>query len=295
MIIKQTLSLRQIFSITWRVDLLMLLFCAVVYFIDKIVLVKFDMPIAYPALLGTAIAFFIGFNNNQAYDRWWEARIIWGGLVNDSRSWTRNLLAYSTNMEYNHRMIRRHIAFLYATVASLRKTDDKTYLGYLSDLDISRIKDGEHIPNRLLQFQSEDLAYLYKNGCIVSDFAFHSLDMFLQSFCDELGRSERINNTVFPITYVYFTRLFIWIFIASITSSLSEVVGLYAIILGWSVGFIFNVIHLIGLELMNPFVMNSMTTPISSITRNIEINLLQMINDPNIPEPLKPIDDAYIV
>lgn len=294
MIIKNTLSIRQIFSITWRVDLLMLLFCAVVYFIDKVIMIKFDMPIAYPALLGTAIAFFIGFNNNQAYDRWWEARIIWGGLVNDSRSWARSLLAYSTDVEYNHRMIHRHLAFLYSTVSSLRKTGDKIYLNYLTNVDISRLKDGEHIPNKLLQLQAEDLASLHKRG-IVNDFAFHGLNMLLQDFCDELGKSERINNTVFPITYVYFTRLFIWIFIASITSSLSESVGLYAIILGWSVGFIFNVIHLIGLELMNPFVVNPMATPILSITRNIEINLLQMIDEVDIPEPLKPIDDTYII
>lgn len=279
---------------TWRVDLLMLAFCVFIYYIDAYIFVKFTMPIGYPAFMGTAIAFFIGFNNDQAYNRWWEARIVWGGLVNDSRTWARNLLAYSNNNEFNHRMIRRHIAFLYATVSSLRKDGSKVYLKYVDDSDIVRIKANEHIPNKLLQFQAEDLALLHCSGAL-NDFSFNSLNLVLQNFCDGMGKSERINNTVFPITYVFFTRLFIWIFIALITSSLIELVGINSVILGWFAGFVFNVIHLNGQELVNPFVMGKMTVPIASISRNIEINLLQMLNDPSVPKPLPLIDDAYSV
>jgi putative membrane protein len=97
MLIKHKLTLRQIFYFTWKVDLMLLICCTIVYFIDTYWLsMHISIPVAVSAVLGTAIAFFIGFNNNQAYDRWWEARIIWGGLVNDSRSWARSLLYYNT-------------------------------------------------------------------------------------------------------------------------------------------------------------------------------------------------------
>ncbi|MDD3266224.1 MAG: bestrophin family ion channel [Burkholderiales bacterium] len=294
MIVKSRLSLRQVFAMTWRVDILMLAFCVLIYYVDAYVFVKFTMPIGYPAFMGTAIAFFIGFNNDQAYNRWWEARIIWGGLVNDSRTWARNLLAYSDNNELNHRMVRRHLAFLYATVSSLRKDGSRVYLKYVDDADVVKIKDSEHIPNKLLQFQAEDLAFLHRSGAL-NDFSFNSLNLILQNFCDGMGKSERINNTVFPITYVFFTRLFIWIFIALITSSLIELVGIHSVLLGWFAGFVFNVIHLNGQELVNPFVISKMTVPIASISRNIEINLLHMLNDPNVPKPLPLIEDAYSV
>ena len=75
-------------------------------------------------MIGTAVAFFVGFKNNQAYDRMWEARKIWGGLVNDSRTWGMQIDGYITNTfnkdissnelkEIKKRLIHRHIAWLY--------------------------------------------------------------------------------------------------------------------------------------------------------------------------------------
>lgn len=76
MLIGNNLSLFRILKITWKIDLLMIVFCSITFLIDKYVFVSLKLPIAFLALMGTAIAFFIGFNNNQAYNRWWEARII---------------------------------------------------------------------------------------------------------------------------------------------------------------------------------------------------------------------------
>ncbi|MFN7094839.1 MAG: hypothetical protein ACK4M7_05705, partial [Burkholderiales bacterium] len=64
MLIGKNLSLFRILKITWKVDLLMIIFCGITYIVDVYLLVPFKLPIAYPALMGTAIAFFIGFNNN---------------------------------------------------------------------------------------------------------------------------------------------------------------------------------------------------------------------------------------
>src|SRR5689334_13942101 len=72
MLIRKTLHLKQIVRITWKVDLLMLALCIVAYYADTLLIPEVNIPTGLPALMGTAIAFFIGFNNNQAYDRWWE-------------------------------------------------------------------------------------------------------------------------------------------------------------------------------------------------------------------------------
>lgn len=295
MLIGNNLSLFRILKITWKIDLLMIVFCSITFLIDKYVFVSLKLPIAFPALMGTAIAFFIGFNNNQAYNRWWEARIIWGGIVNDSRSLARSLKAYSLDKEAVQRMVYRHIGFLYALTALLRRfKDDTTYRNYIPCADLAKLQAVSHIPNGLLAIQSQELKILLENKSI-NDFEFMGINSLLVNLCDGMGKSERINNTVFPINYLFFTKLFIWLFIALITMSTNSEVGWYSVILGWVMGFVFNTINLNGLNLMNPFEYHSSGVPISSITRNIEINLLEEIGAKNIPQPLQPIKGEYIL
>lgn len=295
MLVKKNLSFYQVLSYTWKIDISMIFFCSLVYVIDQYIFTKTVLPIAYPSLMGTAIAFFIGFNNNQAYGRWWEARIIWGGLVNDSRSWARSLIAYSSNHVLAERMIRRHLAFLYTLSTSLRRDEvDTSYVEYLTPFELSSLEPKYNRANQILQHQATDLHELHQSGAI-GEFVFANLNTLLQNFCDGMGKSERINNTVYPITYVYFTQLFIWLFIALITMSTSQLIGGLSVVLGWLMGFVFNAIHINGMNLMNPFSDNPSGVPISSITRNIEINLLQMLKSPQIPEPVQVINGEYIM
>src|SRR5690349_4978043 len=129
MLITPYVPLTSIFKGTWKNFLLDLCVCAGAYAFNQYVLADlFDVPAIIPTLLGTALAFFIGFNNNQAYDRWWEARRIWGALVNDSRSWTRQLMHYTHATDqlkngeleaFKKKMVMRHLAFVYALKESL--------------------------------------------------------------------------------------------------------------------------------------------------------------------------------
>ncbi len=294
MLIGKNLSLFRILKITWKIDILMIGFCGLVYLLDTYWLLSFKLPIAFPALMGTAIAFFIGFNNNQAYNRWWEARMIWGGIVNDSRSFARNLVAYNLDNDAAKRIVRRHIGFLYALTASLRRyQQDESHLQYITSEDVEKLKPISHIPNGLLSIQSQEIKNLRAKQQI-TDFEFTILNHLIENLCEAMGKSERINNTVFPINYLFFTKLFIWLFIALITMATNSV-GAVAIILGWAMGFVFNTSNLNGLNLMNPFEHQPSGVPISSITRNIEINLLQEIGADNIPSPLPVIHGEYIL
>jgi putative membrane protein len=141
MLLKQNLSIHRVLKITWKIDILMLGLCTIAFFVDTKLLPGVQLLPAVPTLIGTAIAFFIAFNNNQAYSRWWEARMIWGGIVNDSRSWARSLLVYTKDGDLARKMIVRHIAFLYAFKAGLRKTVDEEYKKILSPADIDHWMD----------------------------------------------------------------------------------------------------------------------------------------------------------
>jgi putative membrane protein len=296
MLLVQNIRLSRILRNTWQVDLIMIASCTGAYLVREYLIAHhFEIPVIIPSLLGTAIAFFIGFNNNQAYDRWWEGRKIWGALVNDSRSFARSLLSYPDGTdEISRRMIFRHIAFLYALKASLRGATDEGVSKYLTDEDVTEINGQTNMHNALLTIQARDLQVLSKNNQI-DGFRFMDLNQMLIRFTDSMGMSERIKNTVFPTTYTYLTKVFIWLFVVSFTLVISQSAGVYAIFLGWLIGFVFVSTQINGMSLVDPFHNNSSGVPLNQITRTIEINLLEMLRETEIPEPVKAINEEYIL
>lgn len=306
MLLKPDLRLSRVIRITWKVDLWMIALCTGAYLLETyVVRASFHIPNNIPALLGTTLAFFIGFNNNQAYSRWWEARTIWGALVNDSRSWTRSVLAYSQDQNVAKtsqphpndlvlRLIHRHLSFLYALKKSLRNTAEPDYQIYLEQPDLNILTRYTNIPAALLDLQGQDVQTLRETGQ-VDGFAFLALNELLVRFSDSMGKCERIKNTLFPVTYLYFTRVFIWLMIFILTIDIAEEAGIWSIALGWLIGFVFHVTHLNGLSLMNPFDGNPACVPLDSIVRTVEINVLQTLNSSKIPNPIEAVDGEYIL
>src|SRR4051812_26433160 len=206
MLLTKRIRLSRILIDTWRVDLIMIISCMTAFVAHHFLITEHvDIPTILPTVLGIAISFFIGFNNNQAYDRWWEARRIWGALVNDSRSWARDILSYPKTNEWTTAgeladlqkgMIYRHIAFLYALKDSLRGTTDAPYRKYISIKDVDIISKHNNKSNAILQLQSQQLRILYENSSL-DGFQFLQLDGLIVKFTDEMGMSERIKNTVF--------------------------------------------------------------------------------------------------
>lgn len=303
MLIAQNIKITRILKNTWQVDIIMILSCTGAYLVRELLIQHhFEVPSIIPTVLGTAIAFFVGFNNNQAYDRWWEARKVWGALVNDSRSWARSVISYIAqegmeDQEFQNlkdRLVCRHIAFLYALKATLRGAVDETYSQYLEEKDLEEINSHSNIYNAILVLQARDLQQLSEKG-MIDGFRFIEMNQLLVKFSDEMGMSERIKNTVFPTTYNYFTKVFIWLFVVSLTLVTSQHAGVWSIFLGWLVGFVYVSTQINGMSLINPFDNNSAAIPLNQITRTIEINLLQMIGAQNIPKPILPINDEYIL
>jgi putative membrane protein len=304
MLISHGIPLRRIISSTWHSLFFSLLTCSAAFFINELFLSHyFNFPSFVPTILGTALAFFIGFNNNQAYDRWWEARKVWGTLVNDSRSWARSVLTYATPNDVvstdaqrtlEERMIKRHIAFIYVLKKTLRKDASQEFIPYLSEVEYNDITDKKNPYNALLVLQAQDLKYLYDQRCI-DGFQFISMNARLTSFCDEMGKSERIRNTVFPTTYHYYARYFIWIFIYSSTMTVGNTIGIWAIFFGTLLGYVFFTIQSIGQLLLDPFDPIPTGIPLDQISRNIEINLLEMLGERNLPDPVQSIHGEYIM
>ena len=302
MLTSKNIRLSRILRNTWKVDLFMLATCICTWLLhDNLLQFHFELPALVPTVLGTAIAFFIGFNNNQAYDRWWEARKVWGAIVNDSRSWARDAISYISSVENGQdvevikkKLVHRHIAWLYALKMGLRDKDDTTYLKYLSAEDAEELARHSNKHNGILALQAKDLQYLQQHGYI-NDFRFIQMDDMLVRFSDSMGKSERIKNTVFPTTYNYLSKVFIWLFVISVAVVTGQLMEFWSIPFSWLIGFVFVSTQINGMSLVNPFDNNPSSISLSQITRTIEINLLEMLHEKDIPEPVQPIHGEYIL
>ena len=131
---------------------------------------KISIPIGVTAVFGTAVALLLGFRTNQAYERWWEARIIWGAIVNDSRTLIRQTISFYDRLDeqyvYNvQEMANRQIVWCYALGESLRNLPfSPNVAGYIKFEDIS----DQNVPNAILLKHSQALTDARKNSERVS-------------------------------------------------------------------------------------------------------------------------------
>ena len=248
-----------------------------------------DLPLPLVAFLGTAISLLLSFKLNQSYDRWWEARKVWGAIVNDSRNLVRQLLSFASDGAPTadvDRMARRQIAWCYCLGQSLRGLDWRVgAVEHLSEADVRAVEDHANKPLALLQLHAQDLVRMTAAGAL-SDYRRVAIDETLRRLTDEMGMAERIRSTVFPRTYRIFLRAFIYLFLASLSVALAEIEGLSQVVITVTVSVPFFLLEKTAFHMQDPFANRPTDTPMTSIARTIEINIRQLLGDGEVPAPL---------
>ena len=255
-----------------------------------------DMPIAIPTFLGTAISILLSFKMNQAYDRWWEARKVWGAIVNDSRSFIIQLQSFigEEHKTAVQKIAYRHIAWCYALGRALRNQSPLENLEpYLSQEDITTLNRHSNKALGILHLNAGDIKTLRNNDSI-EIFSQIQLDNTLVRLCDSMGKAERIKGTVFPKTYRIFLRFTIYLFVIILSIALKGIATQFEIPLLTLISMVFFLIEKSSKHLQDPFNNRPSDTPVTSIARNIEINIKQMLNEKEIPPPI-PADNFYIL
>jgi ion channel-forming bestrophin family protein len=245
---------------------------------------RISIPIAVPTILGTVISLLLAFKSNQAYDRWWEARTIWGAIVNDSRTLTRQLLTYvdtkygqSEERAFCEKVAKRQIAWCYSLSRHLRRQDPLKGLEKLiSPEDLKYVKQYSNIPLALLELQGADLRYAYKLGWI-NEFQQVELDNTLTRFSNEMGGCERIKNTVFPATYGTYIHFSLVLFIMLLPFGLIEFFGVVEVPVVIAIASSFFLIEKMAIHLQDPFENKPTDTPTTTISQTIERDIKQML------------------
>lgn len=254
-----------------------------------------EMPLAVPAFLGTAISVLLSFKMSQSYDRWWEARKVWGAIVNDSRSLILQLQGFTRGASIAITQVAlRQIAWCHALGRALRQTDVLNGMErWLSKADIGHVKEHKNIPLGILQLQVNEIAQLRQRNCIDA-FEHIQLDATLVRLCDAMGKAERINTTVFPVTYRLFLHWAIYLFVVLLSFALRKVDIIFEMPLQVVISCIFFLLEKTAFHLQDPFRNRPSDISVTAIATTIETNLKQLIDHKDLPPP-PPSDKFYIL
>jgi ion channel-forming bestrophin family protein len=250
------------------------------------------------SLFGSAIGIIVAFRNQSAYARWWEARTLWGALVNNSRSWARQVTTVMMPLNdaeagelkaYQKRLVYHEIAYVIALRQHLRGLEPWEEIApLLSEEELSALRDQKNVPLAIQQQMGALLRQCQVRGWI--DIAqWKALDGNLDDLVDAQGGAERIKVTPMPKQYDYFPQLFVQMYCLMLPLALVMSMGWFTPLGSTLVGFIFLALDKIGRDLEHPFENTVHDVPLTSITRTIEVNLRQLLGETVLPAPEKPV------
>lgn len=243
-------------------------------------------------LLGTGLAVFLGVRNNTAYARWWEARTLWGAVINGSRSFARSLTLLVLPAEaqaLRHALVHHQIAWTHALRCLLRREDPAADIApFLPPATLARIAAAANPPFAIQREMAELLAAGRRDAWLDS-VAAASLNGTLSALTDAQGGLERIRNTPMPQQYAAFSRVFVTAYCLMLPFGIVPDLNVLTPLGSALIGFVFLALDESGRHLEDPFLQSAYDVPMSAITRTVEIDLRQAIGDADIPPPLHPV------
>ena len=253
------------------------------------------------ALYGSAIGIIVGFRNNSAYARWWEARTLWGQIVNNSRSLGRQVCTTlqadpalgpqeEAEMQFTRKSILHHqIAFVQALRQQLRGLDVIAEVNRILNPEQAAALAGQsNIPLAIQRSIGTLLRESRKRGWI-DNLEWQAMDRNLDDLIDAQGGTERLKNTPMPKQYDFFPMLFVQIYCVLLPIGMVEQLGWFTPLGSTLVGFMFLALDRIGRDLEDPFDNTIYDVPLTAISTTIEINLRQMLGETEMPALQEPI------
>ena len=315
---------------SWRHILFFAAYSFGIYYAFHVLGWKFmAIPFLPIGTIGTAVAFYAGFKNNASYERLWEGRKIWGSIASLSHSL--GLLICTLPAEFNaqkEKLVRRQIAWCNLLRLQLRsypahrnahkippevalirdmfgkEVVNETVESYmdanLSADDLERVKN---LPNKalaLMQMQVADIQELEETTAGGGFRCEKLMDQALECI-KEQGSAERLKSFPFPRQYAHFSGVFVWLFLLLLPFGMVDELAKGATNLDWLtvpfstiISWMFVTMEQVGDSSEDPFELALNDVPMSAICRNIEIDLLQILGEKNLPAPMQAVQDVLV-
>jgi len=229
------------------------------------------------SLLGIVLGLFLVFRTNSAYDRWWEGRRLWGGLVNSTRNLALKLNAVLPKESADRKWYAQMISnFVFVTKENLRDSVDYTELEFSDDEELRQLKRFAHKPNGIAHALYKKTEDLFKSN-VITGFHLTNLDKELKDFIDLMGACERIKRTPIPYSYTMYIKKFIFIYIVTLPFGFITTFGYFTIPTVILISYILLSVELIAEEIEDPFGKDINDLPTDELCQKIKANVHEIL------------------
>ncbi|NYH18691.1 bestrophin family protein [Paraburkholderia bryophila] len=278
---------------------LFLIFCISIIAVaahDHLLPVSLNLNTTAPfSLIGIALAVFLGFRNNASYDRWWEARKLWGQLLNESRSLTREVLTLPSRplpKEDTQEFFAALSALPHALRHQLRKSDPTEDLtARLPQALFNRVIVSRYKPATLMLYLGEWVQRQARAGAI-DPMAVIAFDRNLNGLSDVIGGCERIASTPLPFAYSVMIHRTVYFFCASLPFGLVDSIGIFTPVFAVFVAYTFMAHEAIASQIEEPFGTDDNDLALNAISATIEDATRDLLGEASLPMP-KPQPEDY--
>src|SRR6478736_6193878 len=229
------------------------------------------------SLLGIVLGLFLVFRTNSAYDRWWEGRRLWGGLVNSTRNLALKLNAVLPKESADRKWYAQMISnFVFVTKENLRDSVDYTELEFSDDEELRQLKRFAHKPNGVANALYKKTEALFKSN-VITGFHLTNLDKEMKDFIDLMGACERIKRTPIPYSYTMYIKKFIFIYIVTLPFGFITTFGYFTIPTVILISYILLSVELIAEEIEDPFGKDINDLPTDELCQKIKANVHEIL------------------
>lgn len=246
--------------------------------------VSIHLTVSPFTLLGIALAVFLGFRNNVSYDRWWEARKLWGALLNDARSLTRQTLGFANaDPDTKQRFVYSIIAMIYAVKHQLRGTDARADLSrFVPGAWMARVMAARFKPAVIQCLLVETLRELKVESPLQLAF-----DRTLTHLNDSFGGCERIAATPIPFAYSVLLHRTAYLYCFLLPFGLVDTVGFFTPVIVAFVSYTFFALEALAEEIQEPFGTEANDLALDAMSTMIEITVREMLGESDLPTPIQ--------
>jgi ion channel-forming bestrophin family protein len=237
------------------------------------------VPTTVHALVGVALGLLLVFRTNASYDRFWEGRKLWGGMVNECR----NLARQGTSLMNGDAELRRELilwtaSFPYAAMSALRGSRVLApSSNQLPPQLVQQVVQAQHMPLAVAN-QITRVLVIARDKQVISDLVLGSLDHNVNLLIDYIGACERIHRTPIPFAYMVHLRRALILYCFTLPFALVGDLHWWTIGGTFLLGFVFFGIEEIGVEIEDPFGFDENDLPLERFCQTIERNLLAVLD-----------------
>ncbi|SIO67546.1 bestrophin family protein [Paraburkholderia phenazinium] len=263
-----------------RLFLIFLISLGAVAVHDHVLKITISLSTAPFSLIGIALAVFLGFRNNASYDRYWEARKLWGELLNDTRSLARQALTLPRNGTPSAEEVRELMQVLctlpHALRHQLRHSDPRADLAArLPAALVERVMASRYRPATLMMWLGEWVQRRVREEAL-DGWGVLAFDRNLDTLSDVIGGCERIASTPLPFAYSVMIHRTVYFFCATLPFGLVDSIGIFTPVFSVFVAYAFMAHEAIASQIEDPFgtedndlALNTMCAAIEDATRDL--------------------------